>query len=270
MEPFEGSCAEISDMETMEDKDIHRLRRILDYKGRRDLSAMLVNSTSNLIESSTFGSRWHSRLSTFEIKSHPKIQTLIDNLSKADKEEIYNAILLVYPIKDGEPEINEVNYYPDFDIEVNDLVEAKELDRISFVYIHEQIKKCNSKIAEKDFEGSVTNARTLIESICLFILETKTKEKHDYDCNLLKLYKSVSSILNMSPRDYENDYLKQILSGIFSIINGVSGLRNSYSDSHGSGPLKLGYKIDERHAILSVNLAKTISEYLFLSFEKSE
>jgi hypothetical protein len=254
----------------MEDKDIKTLRRVLDYKGRQDLSSLLQNSTSYLIESGTFGSRWYSRLSTFEIKSHPKNQVLIDKLSEADKKEIFDAILQVYPVKDGEPEIHEVTYYPDFDIEVNDLVDTKELERISFVYIHDQIKKCNSKIAEKDYDGSVTNARTLIESICLFILETKTKEKHDYEGNLIKLYKSVASILKMSPGDYEDDYLKQILSGVFSIINGVSGLRNSYSDSHGNGPLKASYKIDERHAILSVNLAKTISEYLFLSFEKSE
>lgn len=255
----------------MEDNDIKKLRRVLDYKGRQDLSALLVNSISYLDESSTFGSRWYSRLSTFEIKSHPKIQGLIDKLSKEDKDEIFNAVLQVYPVKDNEPEITEVTYYPDFDIDTStDLVDAKELERISFDYIHDQIKKCNSKIAEKNFDGSVTNARTLIESICLFIVESKTKEKHEYDGNLLKLYKYVASILKMSPGDYDDEYLKQILSGVFSIINGVSGLRNSYSDSHGNGPLKKAYKIDERHAILTVNLAKTISEYLFLSFEKSE
>jgi len=254
----------------MEDKDIKKLKRVLDYKGRQDLSALLNNSVSYLDESSTFGSRWYSRLSTFEIKSHPKAQAEIDKLSPADKEEIFNAVLQIYPLKDNEPEITQVTYFPDFEIETTDLVETKELDRISFDYIHEQIKKCNSKIAEKDYDGSVTNARTLIESICLFIVETKTKEKYEYDGNLIKLYKTVASILKMSPGDYENEYLKQILSGVFSIINGVSGLRNSYSDSHGNGPLKSEYKIDERHAILSVNLAKTISEYLFLSFEKSE
>ncbi|MDP5200378.1 abortive infection family protein [Flavobacterium sp. DG2-3] len=144
------------------------------------------------------------------------------------------------------------------------------MERISFEYIHEQIKKCDSKIVEKDYEGSITNARTLIESVCLFIFETKTNEKYDYDGNLLKLYKTIASLLNMSPANHENEYIKQILSGVFSIINGVSGLRNSYSDSHGIGPSKSSYKIDERHAVFTVNLAKIVSEYLFVSFEKSE
>lgn len=220
--------------------------------------------------SSTFGSCSYSLISTFEIKSHPKIQAKIDNLSKEDKNEIFEAVLKVYPVKNNEPEIREVTYFPDLDIEYSDLVETKELERISFDYIHDQIKKCNSKIAEKDFEGSITNARTLIESICLFIIETKTEEKHEYDGNLLKLYKTVASLLNMSPANHENEFLKQILSGVFSIINGVSGLRNSYSDSHGNGPSKSSYKIDERHAVFIINLAKIVSEYLFVSFEKSE
>lgn len=254
----------------MVDIDIKKIRKILEYKDRQDLSDLLINSTSYLNVSSSYGSRSYSLVSIFEIKSHPKNQAFIDKLSKEDKNEIFDAVLKVYPVKDEAPEIREVTYFPDFDIINSELVETKELERISFEYIHEQIKKCNSKIVEKDFEGSITNARTLIESICLFIIETKTKEKYEYDGNLLKLYKTVASLLNMSPANYENEFIKQILSGVFSIINGVSGLRNSYSDSHGNGPSKSSYKIDERHAVFTVNLAKIVSEYLFVSFEQSE
>lgn len=254
----------------MEDVDVKKLRKVLSYKGRADLADLLRFSLSYLDESSTFGSRWYSRLSTFHIKSHPSIQEKLDKLADVDKREIFEALQLVYPTRDNEPEITEIIYYPDFDIEISELVEAKELERISFQYIHEQVRKCNFKIADKDFDGAVTNARTLIESICLFILESKTKQKHEYDGNLIKLYKSVASLLKMSPGDYDDDNLKQILSGVFSIINGVSGLRNTFSDSHGSSPSKSTYKIDERHAILTVNLAKTITEYLFLSYEKSK
>ena len=254
----------------MEDLDIIKIQKILRYKGREDLADLLLHSRSYLDQSGSFGSRWYSVLSTFEIKSPLSVQTKLDKLSNKDKEEIFNAILLIYPIRDNSPEIVNVEYLLDVDLDINTLVETKELERISFEYIHEQIKKCNGKIAEKDYDGAVTNARTLIESICLFILESKLKEKYTYDGNLVKLYKLVATTLRMSPGDYEDDNLKQILSGIFSIVNGVSSLRNKYSDSHGSSPSNRNYKIDDRHAILTVNLSKTIAEYLFLSFEKSE
>lgn len=109
----------------MEDNDIKRLRKVLTYKGRGDLADLLRHSVSFLDESSTFGSRWYSRLSTFHIKSHPSYQEKLDSLSPDDKKEIFNALLLVYPLRDNEPEITEVIYYPDFDIETNELVEAK-------------------------------------------------------------------------------------------------------------------------------------------------
>jgi hypothetical protein len=252
-----------------EDADIKKLRKILIHKGRRDLADLLKNSVSFLEESSTYGSMWFSTLSTFHINYPIYTQEKIDKLSKEDKAEIFQSLRLIYPLAENAPEITNIEYLPNFELNTAELVEAKELSRIDFEHIHEQIRKCNSKIADKDYDGATTNARTLIESICLFILESKTKEKHKYNGDIIKLYKSITQILKMSPGDYEDDNLKQILSGVFSIINGISGLRNTFSDAHGIAPSKKTYKIDERHAILVVNLAKTVSEYLFKSYEKS-
>lgn len=253
----------------MEDADIRKLRKVLKYKGRTDLSELLKQSRSELNLSTSYGSRWYSILSIFEIYSPLRLNEKIIQLSDDDKDEIYQALLLIYPVKEGEPEITEIIFYPDFDLEDDfELVETSSLANIDFEYIQEQVKKCNDKIAEKDFEGAITNSRTLLESTCLYIFEKK-EGQYDYKGNLLKLYKDVSKLLNMTPADYPDGNLKQILSGVFSIINGVSGLRNDFSDAHGSSPLKT-YKVDERHAILTVNLSKTIAEYLYLSYEKSE
>ena len=253
----------------MEDADIRKLRKVLRYKGRNDLAELLKNSRSVLNESSTYGSRWYSVLSTFEIYSPVRMNEKIIQLSDEDKAELLQALLLIYPLKESEPEITDIEFYPDFDLDDDiELVDTTALNNIDFEYIQEQVKKCNGKIAEKDFEGAVTNSRTLIESICLYIYEKKNGQ-YDYKGNLIRLYKDVSQILNMTPADYPDGNLKQILSGVFSIINGVSGLRNDFSDAHGSSP-KTTYKVDERHAILTVNLSKTIAEYLYLSYEKSE
>ncbi len=253
----------------MEDNDIKRLRKVLKYKELRDLSDLLKNSRSNIRESSTYGTMWYSVISYFEIHSPVRLNEKLILISDEDKSKLLNAILLIYPIKENEVEIVDIEFYPDFDLEEDyEIIETKSLANIDFEYIQEQIDKCNIKITEKDFEGAVTNSRTLIESICLYIYEVKVGD-YDYKGNLLKLYKDVSQCLNMVPADHSDEYIKQILSGVFSIINGVSGLRNHFSDAHGNSP-RNAYKIDDRHAILTVNLSKTIAEYLYLSYKKGE
>ena len=253
----------------MEDQDISKIRKILQHKNRSDLADLLKFSRSYLNVSSKFGHYSYSTLSTFRIFSPSKQNEKLTQLSEQDCNEIYKAVLLIYPHKEDAPEITRIDYEVDFELEEIELVETNELERLNFEYIHEQIKKCENKITEKDYEGAVTNSRTLLESICLFIYENTKDEKYDYKGDLIKLYKEVSKILDMNPADYTDDCLRQILSGVFSIINGISTLRNDFSDAHGRSPQK-SYKIDERHAILAVNLSKSIAEYLFLTYEKIE
>ena len=253
----------------MEDQDLIKIRKILQNRNRSDLADLLKHSRSFLNESSRFGSYHYSILSTFQIFSPLKQNEELTQLSEQDSNEIYKAVLLIYPHKAEAPEITRIEYEVDFELEEIKLVETNDLERVNFEYIHEQIKKCENKITEKDYEGAITNSRTLLESICLFVYENTKSEKYDYKGDLIKLYKEVSKALNMNPADYADDCLKQILSGVFSIINGISTLRNDFSDAHGRSPKK-SYKIDERHARLAVNLSKSIAEYLFLTYEKVE
>ncbi len=181
---------------------------------------------------------------------------------------IIKALHVIYPVKESEPEIYQIEFYVDqANLIGAELVSVDDLRKVGFDYIQEQIVKCKEKIATEDFEGAVTNSRTLIESICLLIVEDKNPD-FKYDGNLIKLHKQVSTILKMNPGDYEDENLRQILSGVFSLINGLAGLRNSFSDAHGKTPRKR-YKLDKRHAILAVNISKTISEYLYLSWNKN-
>jgi hypothetical protein len=52
--------------------------------------------------------------------------------------------------------------------------------------------------------------------------------------------------------------LRQILSGLTSVVSGLSTLRNTMSDSH-----VISYKPSEHHARLAVNASKTICNFLF-------
>jgi hypothetical protein len=71
--------------------------------------------------------------------------------------------------------------------------------------------------------------------------------------------------LKLSPAQHSEDIFKQILGGCHSVINGMAGLRNRFSDAHGKG--KTGVKPAPRHAELAVNLAGSMAIFLIAAWE---
>ncbi len=130
-------------------------------------------------------------------------------------------------------------------------------------FIREQTYKCKSKILQGDHDGAITNARSLLEAVLLEIEEKICGSRQKYNGDLNKLYKRVQKILNLEPcRTDISESLKQILSGIVSIVGGIAPLRNKMSDSHARS-----YKPAEHHAKLAVNSVNTICMFLLESFE---
>jgi len=246
--------------------DIEKLQKILKAKGHFKVSDLLRGSYSFLNESGTYGSRWFSTLSSFEIYSPLKEYEQLNKLSQTEKTEMLNCVLAIYPLREKSPEVTCIEFFPDVDLMTGEeFVDANELNKLSFEYISDQLAKCKDKIGNEDYAGAVTNARTLIESTCLYILHELNIE-YESKGNLTDMYKRVAKELKMEASLYNDENLKKIISGSISIIDGIAGLRNAYSDSHGSSPAK-NYRIEKRHAVLIVNLAKTVSEFLVGSWQ---
>lgn len=130
---------------------------------------------------------------------------------------------------------------------------------ITHRFIDEQIEKCDKKLAEGDFDGAITNARSLVEAVLSAIEKEFDPNPPEHDGNLPQLYKRVQKHLNLSPsQESFGECLQQILSGLTSIVSGLSALRNRMSDSH-----VISYKPLEHHARLAVNSAKTLCNFLF-------
>ncbi|SCZ67613.1 abortive infection family protein [Thiohalomonas denitrificans] len=130
-------------------------------------------------------------------------------------------------------------------------------------FIREQIYKCKSKVASGDHDGAITNARSLLEAVLLELEETMTGAATSYNGDLNQLYKRVQKHLNLEPsRKDISDSLKQILTGIISIVGGIAPLRNKMSDSHART-----YRPAEHHAKLAVNSVHTICMFFLESFE---
>jgi len=131
-------------------------------------------------------------------------------------------------------------------------------------FIEEQIRKCDSKIDEEDYDGAITNARSLIEAV-LISIERKLSPTipKKYDGDLVALYRRVQKFLNLAPSRVDvNQTLKQILSSLNGIVCGLSSLRNVMSDSHARS-----YKPRRHHAKLAVNASKTLVDFVFETME---
>lgn len=143
-------------------------------------------------------------------------------------------------------------------IEIENRFEKSE--EISELLIEEQIQKCREKVDSGDYSGAITNARSLIEAVCLKIeRELDPSNAKENDGDLAKLFNRVRKLLNLDPsRQDISDSLKQVLSGLSNIINGLAAMRNRMSDAHG-----VAYKPSRHHAKLAVNSAKTLADFLF-------
>jgi hypothetical protein len=110
-----------------------------------------------------------------------------------------------------------------------------------------------------DYDGAITNARSLVEAVLAAIEKECDSNAPGYDGDLPKLYKRVQKHLNLSPDNPKiSDSLKQTLTGFISIICGLSGLSNKMGDRH-----VREYKPAEYHAALIVNAAMTFSNFIF-------
>lgn len=127
-------------------------------------------------------------------------------------------------------------------------------------FIDEQIEKSEQKILDGDYDGAITNARSLLEGIMRDIeIAIDLHAPKKYDGDMMKLYKRVQKLLNLAPSRSDIDGpLKQVLSGLNSIISGVAAIRNRMSDAHARS-----YKPSKHHAVLVVNSAKTLANFLY-------
>jgi hypothetical protein len=140
------------------------------------------------------------------------------------------------------------------------LVDVKlEPSHLSHAFIMEQIEKCRTKMSQRDYDGAITNARSLVEAVLAAIEKEFDSKAPDYDGDLPKLYKRVQKHLNLAPENPKiSNSLKQTLTGFISIIGGLSALSNKMGDRH-----VREYKPAAHHATLVVNAAMTFSSFIF-------
>lgn len=129
-------------------------------------------------------------------------------------------------------------------------------------FINEQIDKCQKKIAEEDYNGAITNARSLIEAIMIEIIERHETKEIKNDGNIENLWSTVKKIMKLNiDKETMPEFVIQILSGIDTAIKGLAGLSNNAADRHANK-----FNTKRHHAKLGVNLSMTIADFLLDSW----
>ncbi len=118
---------------------------------------------------------------------------------------------------------------------------------------------------ESDPEGAITAARTLLETVCKYILDKRGVEYNDNNIELAQLYKAATKELNLAPEQHQEEIFKQILGGCSNVVHGLGSLRNRLGDAHGKGERRV--KPSARHAKLAVNLSGAMALFLVETFE---
>jgi len=230
----------------MSKNDINKIRQILDYRGRNDLSELLSQSESKIQLSSSFGSKLYSILSTFEIYSPIECTEKLRKLSKVEHNLILSAIKEVYPVRDSSPEIFDIEYYISSSMESNDIG----LKNSFWPNIHSEIIGVSQKLFNDGYYAeAVFSAFKEVNIRIKNIVKNKTGEELDGKSLMLKAFRLKNPIIKLN--DCLTETERNIQEGYMHLFAGsIQGIRNPKAHDN--------IKLDENRAVHFLYLASLL------------
>jgi len=147
---------------------------------------------------------------------------------------------------------------------------------ITSVQLQDAIKKRNLPAVEMEFTRAFENLhsepREAVSAACNIIESTFKIYIADEGLtppakqDLQGLWKVVRDSLGMDTKTVEDEDLKRILSGLYSITDGIGALRTHASSAHGAS--RKIYALKPRHARLAINAAHTLTMFILESWEE--
>lgn len=139
----------------------------------------------------------------------------------------------------------------------------------------QEIQKRDIPAVAQEFDRAVSNVeanpRDALSAACN-ILESIFKvyiQDNGIDLpakqDIQGLFKVVKGHLGLDPSVLEDDDLKKILTGVFSVVDGVGAFRTHASSAHGAG--RKQYKLQPRHARLAINAAHSVATFVLETWD---
>ena len=172
---------------------------------------------------------------------------LLSNIDKCNLQYIFGGI-----VSDGRSAPSK---------SLSDLIKGRDIPSIEIEFTR-ALENVNSEPRE-----AVSAACNILESIFkVYISDEKlvTPKKQD----LQGLWKIVREDLGFNPSQLEDNDLKKILSGIFSVVDGIGAFRTHASSAHGQG--RKIYKLKPRHARLAIHSAHTLTLFVLETWDEKQ
>jgi len=130
--------------------------------------------------------------------------------------------------------------------------------------IHREFERALESVESKPREA-VSAAANILESVFKVYIEDNNLPMPDKQ-DLQPVFKVVRQDLGLDPGSVGDQDLQRIISGLFSVVDGIGALRTHASSAHSEG--RKGYNLEPRHARLAVNAAHTVVTFVLETWDK--
>jgi hypothetical protein len=140
-----------------------------------------------------------------------------------------------------------------------DLIKGRDMPAI-----HREFDRAMETVETKP-RDAVSAASNILESIFKTYIEDNSLQMPDKQ-DLQPVFKIVRADLGLDPSSVEDQDLQRIITGLFSVVDGIGALRTHAGSAHSEG--RKGYKLEPRHARLAVNSAHTVATFIMETWDK--
>lgn len=130
--------------------------------------------------------------------------------------------------------------------------------------IHREFDRALESVEAKP-RDAVSAAANILESVFKVYIEDNGLTMPDKQ-DLQPVFKVVRADLGIDPASVEDQDLQRIITGLYSIVDGIGALRTHASSAHSEG--RKGYKLEPRHARLAVSAAHSVATFILETWDK--
>lgn len=202
-----------------------------------------------------------------EIRREEDVKIVVENLNKFISKDGFLLKQVdtisnkpIFKIKESSSKIISQSFSNNFD--------AKK--EISSKFIIEHIEDCKKYIEQNKYYDAISDARSLVESVFEYILEEHNVSYDSCNGDLGKLFREIKKVLNFEAQNLKTKVKDETLQEAFIKISGsleqivmsIGTISNKMSKRHSRSSESF-----EHHALLAVNCAYTVCNFVFDSYK---